>query len=202
MNVKPLFTICLGVFLTINSVIAQTSKSSDINAFWTQFKAAVIKKDKNAVANMTKFPLSMPFGQKSVRSKAELLRRYKQVFDGETDAAKCFEKAVPEKGDNENRYGVYCGFRNALDDETINRFIIILKKQKPAGNLPVWIISMSKSLEANLGAALSRKPYFLTIDLEIQRYLQILTFYAFDFHNQISAVAFCGSLKTCAEISG
>ncbi len=116
MKIKALFTICLGVFLTVIPVIAQTSKNAGINEFWKQFRAAVIKKDKTAVANMSKFPLSMPFGQKSVRSKADLLRRYKQVFDGETDAAKCFEKALLEKG-SENRYGVYCGFRNALDDE-------------------------------------------------------------------------------------
>lgn len=130
MKVKILFTICLGVFLTINPVIAQTSKNADVNAFWTQFKTAVIKKDKNAVANMTKFPLSMPFGQKSVRSKADLLRRYKQVFDGETNAAKCFEKARLEKGDGENRYGVYCGFRNALEDENNKPIYYYFEKTK------------------------------------------------------------------------
>ena len=130
MKIKALFTICLGVFLAVNLLNAQTSKNPDINAFWAQFKAAVIKKDKNAVASMTKFPLSMPFGQKSVRSKADLLRRYKQVFDGETDAAKCFEKAVLEKGDGENRYGVYCGFRNALDDENNKPIYYYFEKTK------------------------------------------------------------------------
>ena len=69
MKVRSLFTICLSILLTVNPGIAQTSKNSDVNAFWAQFKAAVIRKDKNAVANMTKFPLSMPYGQKSVRSK-------------------------------------------------------------------------------------------------------------------------------------
>ena len=130
MKVRSLFTICLGVFLTAGSVAARTSKNAEINAFWAQFKAAVIKKDKNAVTSMTKFPLSMPFGQKSVRSKAELLRRYGQVFDGETDAAKCFEKAVLEKGDNENRYGVYCGFRDALDDENNKPVYYYFEKTK------------------------------------------------------------------------
>ena len=117
MRTRFLFTVCLSVLLTVNTGIAQISKNSDITTFWARFKAAVIEKDKNAVASMTKFPLSMPFGQKSVRSKAELLRRYKQVFDGETDAAKCFVKAKLEKDYTGKNYGVYCGFRNALNDE-------------------------------------------------------------------------------------
>lgn len=130
MKIRFLLTVCSSILLTVNAGIAQTSKKADVNAFWTQFKAAVIKKDKNAVASMTKFPLSMPFGQKSVRSKAELLRRYKQVFDGETEAAKCFEKAKLEKGDTGNIYGVYCGFRNALDDENNKPIYYYFEKTK------------------------------------------------------------------------
>lgn len=87
-----------------------------LDEFWAKFKAAVVRKDKNAVAEMTKFPLAMPFGQLSVRTKAELLKRYDQVFNGETDAAKCFEKASLNR--EQGRYGVYCGFKNALDDES------------------------------------------------------------------------------------
>ncbi len=130
MRTRFLFTVCLSILLTVNAGIAQTSKNSDITKFWAQFKAAVIKKDKNAVASMTKFPLSMPFGQKSVRSKAELLRRYKQVFDGETDAAKCFVKAKLEKGSTGNIYGVYCGFRDALDDEDNKPIYYYFEKTK------------------------------------------------------------------------
>lgn len=130
MRIKILFTVCLSVLLTVNPGIAQTSKNSDVNAFWAQFKTAVIKKDKNAIANLTKFPLSMPFGQKSVRSKAELLRRYKQVFGGETDAAKCFVKAKLEKDSTGKIYGVYCGFKNALDDEDNKPIYYYFEKTK------------------------------------------------------------------------
>jgi len=130
MKVKFLFTFCLSVLLTVNAGIAQTSKNSDVNTFWAQFKTAVIKKDKNAVASMTKFPLSMPFGQKSVRSKAELLRRYKQIFNGETDAAKCFVKAKLEKGNTGNIYGVYCGFKGALNDEDNKPIYYYFEKTK------------------------------------------------------------------------
>ena len=125
-----LFTVCLSILLTVNAGIAQTSKKTGVDAFWKQFKTAVISKDKNAVASMTNFPLSMPFGQKSVRSKAELLRRYKQVFDGETNAVKCFEKAKLEKGSTANVYGVYCGFKNALDDEDNKPIYYYFEKTK------------------------------------------------------------------------
>lgn len=78
--------------------------------FWGRFKAAVIKKDKNAVAGMTKFPFSMPFGLQPIKTKAEFLRRYDTVFYGETDAAKCFVNAEL------TNTGIYCGFKNALED--------------------------------------------------------------------------------------
>ncbi len=85
-----------------------------LNEFWESFKTAVTNKDKNKVAEMTKFPLAMPFGQLSVKNEADLLKRYDSIFNGETDAAKCFEKAELI---NKNGFGVYCGFKNALDDE-------------------------------------------------------------------------------------
>ena len=130
MRINLFLTFCLAGLLAVNPVFACASNDNNVKSFWEKFRTAVIKKDKNTVAAMTKFPLSMPFGQKSVRSKAELLRRYGQVFDGETDAAKCFEKAVPEKGDNGHRYGVYCGFRDALDDENNKPIYYYFEKTK------------------------------------------------------------------------
>ena len=122
--------------------------------------------------------------------------------------------------------------------KTINRFITILKKQKPAGNLPDWIISTNRIEIANrrersslpatarsgvkcaikvrlnlhrelqtLARSCSRllrsqpKRIFVLLIWISQQYLQILTLDAFDFQNQIRAVAFCRSLKTRAEIS-
>ena len=32
------------------------------DAFWERFRTAVIKKDKTAVANLSQFPISMPYG--------------------------------------------------------------------------------------------------------------------------------------------
>lgn len=81
------------------------------NAFWTKFKSAVAKKDKNAVANLSHFPISMPAFQKSVRTKADFLRRYNHIFNGEADAAKCFQTATPQRGTAKS-YEVSCGFKN------------------------------------------------------------------------------------------
>jgi hypothetical protein len=44
---------------------------------------------------MTQFPIGMPYGQAAVRTKAQLLKRYRQVFNGEANAAKCFADARP-----------------------------------------------------------------------------------------------------------
>lgn len=130
MRINFLLTFCLAGLLAANPVIACASNDSDVKSFWEKFRTAIIKKDKNAVAAMTKFPLSMPFGQKSVRSKTELLRRYKQVFDGETDASKCFVNAQLETNDAGKSYGVYCGFRNALDDENNKPIYYYFEKTK------------------------------------------------------------------------
>lgn len=97
----------LGVFAFNLQISSQTS----FNDFWTKFKAAVKAKDKNAVAALTKFPLSMPYGMTSVKTKAQLNARYDKIFNGEADAARCFaaEKPQPE---NASSYSVACGFKN------------------------------------------------------------------------------------------
>ena len=41
---------------------------SDFSAFWKKFKSAVIAGDKATVAEMTKFPLSMSYLQKAVKT--------------------------------------------------------------------------------------------------------------------------------------
>lgn len=96
-----------------NAFGAVNSERQDavFKAFWAKFKAAVAKKDKMAVANLSRFPISMPAFQKAVRTKADLLRRYGRIFDGEADAAKCFQNATPQKASAKS-YEVNCGFKN------------------------------------------------------------------------------------------
>ena len=66
------------------------------DVFWDKFKAAVSKHDVEALAGLSKFPIGMSYGIGSIKSKAELRRRYRQVFNEQTDAAACFSKAKPE----------------------------------------------------------------------------------------------------------
>ena len=70
---------------------------SSIDAFWTKFKTAIIANDKNTVAAMTIFPVTMPYGVPPIKTKSALLTRYKQVFNGEANAAKCFASAQPHR---------------------------------------------------------------------------------------------------------
>ena len=69
---------------------------TSIDNFWAKFKTAVIKGDAESVATMTQFPVTMPYRQPAVKTKAQLLKRYRQVFNSEANAAKCFADAKPE----------------------------------------------------------------------------------------------------------
>src|SRR6267378_3313271 len=88
---------------------------SDFSAFWKKFKSAVTAGDKAAVGEMTKFPLSMPYGVKAVKNKGDFLRRYDEIFKGEANAAQCFAKAESRK-ESAQRYEVYCPFKGTPND--------------------------------------------------------------------------------------
>ena len=115
MKIKFVAAIFLCLVLSAISIDATSQRQSDVQGFWKNFKAAIEKEDKNAIAALTKFPLSMPYGVKSVKTKADFLKRYKEIFNGEADAAKCFPKAELIK-DNAKNYSIYCGFKQTPDD--------------------------------------------------------------------------------------
>jgi hypothetical protein len=102
---------------------------SDFPTFWKKFKSAVVGGDKAAVAEMTKFPLSMPFLVKAVKNRADFLRRYSEIFNGEANAAQCFGSAEPHK-ESDRRYEIYCPFKETPDDKENApiRFIFELTK--------------------------------------------------------------------------
>src|SRR5437667_5182397 len=83
---------------------------SDFSAFWKRFNSAVIAGDKAMVAEMTKFPLSMPYLVKAVKNKEDFLRRYNEIFKGEANAAQCFRSAEPHK-ESDRRYEIYSPFK-------------------------------------------------------------------------------------------
>jgi hypothetical protein len=93
------------------STVHSNRQDAAFKAFWAKFKTAVTNKNKAAVANLAQFPVSMPAFQRAVRTKADFLRRYNTIFNGEADAAKCFQKAAPQKA-SAKRFEVNCGFKN------------------------------------------------------------------------------------------
>ena len=115
----------LLILLSLPNALAE----SDFPAFWKKFKSAVIAADKAAVAEMTKFPLSMSYGIRAVKNKEGFLRRYDEIFKGEANATQCFTKAEPQK-ESAQRYEVYCPFKDTPNDweNAPIRFIFELSK--------------------------------------------------------------------------
>lgn len=64
--------------------------------FWQQFKTAVTNRDVQTVARLSQFPIGMSYGIPIIKTKAQLAKRFRQVFNEQTDAAACFGKAKPE----------------------------------------------------------------------------------------------------------
>jgi hypothetical protein len=87
---------------------ASNTAHADAELFWSNFQSAVAKNDSDAVAEMTKYPLSMPYGVRSVKSKLEFKRRYTKIFDAET--RKCFSTAKPQWDEgNNSKFSINCG---------------------------------------------------------------------------------------------
>lgn len=84
--------IATSVIFAVPSVQAPNAKES----FWQQFKTAVTNRDVQAVARLSQFPIGMSYGIPSIKTKAQLTKRFRQVFNEQTDAAACFDKAKPE----------------------------------------------------------------------------------------------------------
>ncbi len=77
--------------------------------FWEKFKTAVVKRDVDAVATLSRFPIGMSYGIPSIKSKVDLRKRYRRVFNEQTDAAACFSKAKPETDpENAKHFTVAC----------------------------------------------------------------------------------------------
>jgi len=67
------------ILLSFSNAFAQT----DFSTFWKKFKSAIIAGDKATIAEMTKFPLLMPYGLNAVKNKEDFSRRYNEIFKGE-----------------------------------------------------------------------------------------------------------------------
>jgi hypothetical protein len=124
---KKTVGLCVTLLLMV-ALLPTTTKSfqgdPSIEAFWSNFKAAVIKGDRIAVTRMSKFPIEMPYGMGSIRNAAQLSKRYREVFNGETNAAKCFAESKPEVDpQNAKRFTVGCKIQNTGDVVIIYGFV-------------------------------------------------------------------------------
>lgn len=119
------FKLFLAIILFSSAAQAQT----DINAFWQKFKTAVVKGDKTAVSSMTKFPLSMPYGHKSIRSKTDFIRRFDQIMNLEANVKRCFQARKPTKDDNGN-YSIDCAFKGESESSDNRPILYIFTKTR------------------------------------------------------------------------
>jgi hypothetical protein len=82
--------------LTTLSLLLLLTGVDSTETFWQTFKTAVSKRDVETIARLSKFPLEMSYGIPAIKTKAQLAKRYRRVFNEQTDAAACFAKARPE----------------------------------------------------------------------------------------------------------
>jgi hypothetical protein len=97
----------LALALALSGSASQAQNSNTRNGqaftrFWAEFKTAVAKGDKQAVASMTKLPFML--SNKSLKE-ADFIRKYDSIFDKKVRA--CFAKAKPVKDDE--IFEVFCG---------------------------------------------------------------------------------------------
>jgi hypothetical protein len=98
-------------------------------AFWKRFKAAVISRDKKAVAALSKFPIGMSNGASNVSNGAELGRRFSEVFAQDTNAAVCFAAKEPVADiESAGRYTIACP--NKDDNFVVYEFELNQKEWK------------------------------------------------------------------------
>jgi hypothetical protein len=125
MTKKTIAGLTLVVLVQSFSIAGKSvQRDPSIQTFWIKFKAAVIKGDKTAVAQMSQFPIELEYGIPSVKTSAQLIKRYREVFNGETNAAKCFAESKPEVDpQNSKRFTVGCKIENTGDVVIIYGFV-------------------------------------------------------------------------------
>ena len=96
-----LITISLLLSLVALKAEEPAARPESFATFWAEFKSAVAKNDKDAVAAATKLPF---MGQ---QAKAAFLKNYPSYFSPEV--RKCFATAKPAKQDGRDSFTVFCG---------------------------------------------------------------------------------------------
>ena len=95
--------------ITTLSLLLLLTGAQSTDTFCQEFKTAVGKRDVETIARLSRFQIEMSYGIPSIKTKAQLTRRYRQLFNEQTDAAACFSKARPEMdADNPKHFTVAC----------------------------------------------------------------------------------------------
>lgn len=95
--------------ITTLSLLLLLTGADSAETFWQTFKTAVSKRDVETIARLSKFPIGMSYGIPSVKTKVQLSKRYRQVFNEQTDAAACFSNARIEMDpENAKHFSVAC----------------------------------------------------------------------------------------------
>lgn len=107
---KKIITLSLVLLLAGTSLATTSNQAANsIESFWQTFRTAVTKRDVEAIARLSKFPIGMSYGIASIRTKAQLTKRYRQVFNEQSNAAVCFSKAKPEiSAEDPKHFSVAC----------------------------------------------------------------------------------------------
>lgn len=91
----------VGIFVLCVFAIAVYASAStpqndpSVEQFWSKFRTAVQKTDKPSVASMSQLPIEMPYGVPKIRTRTQLARRWRDLFNVQANAVKCFEDAKP-----------------------------------------------------------------------------------------------------------
>jgi len=95
--------------ITTLSLLLLLTGAGSADTFWQTFKTAVSKRDVETIARLSKFPIGMSYGIPSIKTKVQLSKRYRQIFNEQTDAAACFAKAKIEMDpENAKHFSVAC----------------------------------------------------------------------------------------------
>jgi len=95
--------------LTALSLVVLLTGAESFDSFWQTFKSAVSRRDVDTIARLSKFPIGMSYGIPSIKNKVQLTKRYRQLFNEQSDAAACFNKAKPEMDTaNPKHFSVAC----------------------------------------------------------------------------------------------
>ena len=110
---KATLGLCLLLCATVLPVASSSFSQRDDSfpSFWRKFKTAVIKRDRKAVARLSKFPIAVSMGIPKIQDSAELSLRFSELFDRQTNAAQCFasKEPIPDT-ESPNLFTVVCPY--------------------------------------------------------------------------------------------